>query len=80
MKRRVMSLVIIFFGISISEIVHKEFILTSQTVKSAYYCDFLGECVEMCEDFAPNFDDKRPGYYTTKMHSFSPRNSLPKTT
>jgi hypothetical protein len=40
-------------------IVHKEFLLVGRTVNSAYSCD--GDCVKMCEDFAPNFSDKRTG-------------------
>jgi hypothetical protein len=36
-------------------ICHKEFVLEGQTVKFAYYCDFYGERVKICEDFAGNF-------------------------
>jgi hypothetical protein len=65
-------MLIIFFAIK--EIVHKEFILAGQTVNSAHYCD----CMKMCEDFAPNFGDKRTGYCRTTTHHltlpFSPGN------
>jgi hypothetical protein len=44
-KSRVKSMLIIFFDIMV--IVHKEFVLAGQTVNSAYYCDFYGECVKM---------------------------------
>jgi hypothetical protein len=37
MRSKVKSMLIIFFGIK--EIVHKEFVLASQTVDSTYYCD-----------------------------------------
>jgi hypothetical protein len=39
MKSKVMSILIIFFDIK--WIVHKEVVLASQTVNSAYYCDVL---------------------------------------
>jgi hypothetical protein len=35
----------------IKRIVHKEFILTTITVNSAYYCDILRQLHEMYEDF-----------------------------
>jgi hypothetical protein len=38
-KSKIKSMLIIFFDIK--EIVHKEFGLVDQTVKSAYYCDVL---------------------------------------
>jgi hypothetical protein len=52
-KSKVKSMLIIFFDIK--GIVHKEFLLAGQTVNSAYYCYFYGDCVKMCEDFALNF-------------------------
>jgi hypothetical protein len=55
-KSKVKNILIILFDIK--GIVHKEFILVSQTVNFAYSCDFCGDCVKMCEDFAPNFGDK----------------------
>jgi hypothetical protein len=39
--------------------VNEEFVLAGQTVNPAYYCDFYGDCVKMCEDFYPNFGDKK---------------------
>jgi hypothetical protein len=43
-----------------------------------------GDCVEMCEDFASNFGDRRTGCWITTVHSltlhFSPGNCWPKTT
>jgi hypothetical protein len=45
---------------------------------------FYGDCVKMCEDFAPNFSDKRTGCWITTMHPltlpFSPGNFWPETT
>jgi hypothetical protein len=39
-----------------------------------------GDCLKLCEDFAPNVGDKRTGCYITKMHPltlpFSPGNFL----
>jgi hypothetical protein len=29
---------------------------------------FCGDCVETCEDVAPNFGEKRPGYFTITTH------------
>jgi hypothetical protein len=37
----------------------QEFVLVGQTVNSSYYCDFCGDCMKKCEDFSPNFGDKR---------------------
>jgi hypothetical protein len=45
---------------------------------------FYGACVKMCEDFEPNFSDKRTGCWIMTMHRltlpFSPGNFWPKTT
>jgi hypothetical protein len=45
---------------------------------------FYGDCMKMWEDFAPNFDGKRTGYYITTTYPltrrFSPGNLWPKTT
>jgi hypothetical protein len=45
---------------------------------------FYGDCVKMCEDFAPKFGDKRTGCCITTTHCFalpfSPGNFLPKAT
>jgi hypothetical protein len=82
-KRKVMSMLIICFDIEGT--VHKELILAGQSVKPTHttvklYCD----CVKMCEDFGPNFGDKRTGYCITTRHHlaflFSPRNCLPNAT
>jgi hypothetical protein len=48
---------------------HKELIMADQAATAAYYCDGYGDYVKMCEDFAPNFDDKTTGCYMTTMHS-----------
>jgi hypothetical protein len=58
-QRQEKSMLIIFFDIK--RIVHKEIVPAGQTVNSAYYCDFYGVCVKVCEDFAPNFGNKRSG-------------------
>jgi hypothetical protein len=58
-KSKVKSMHIIFFDIR--EIFHKGFILAGQTVSSAYYVTFYGDCMKMCEDFGLNFGDKRTG-------------------
>jgi hypothetical protein len=61
MESKVKSMLVIFFDIR--EIVLKEFVLAGQTVNSAFCCDVTvyGDCVRMCEDFAPNFRDKGTG-------------------
>jgi hypothetical protein len=56
-KSKVKSMLIIFIDIK----VHKEFVLAGQTVNSAYYCDFYSDCMKTCEDFGPNFGNKRTG-------------------
>jgi hypothetical protein len=43
-KSKVKSMIIIFFDIK--GIVHKEFVLTGQTVNSAYYCNVLQQLHE----------------------------------
>jgi hypothetical protein len=58
--------------IDIKGIVHKEFIMKEQTVNSTYYCDIYSDCMKMCEDFPPNFGDKRTGCCITLP--YSPRN------
>jgi hypothetical protein len=58
-KSKVKNMIIIFFDIK--QIVHKEFVLAGQTM-------FYGKCVKMCEDFAPNFGDKRTGCCSMTMH------------
>jgi hypothetical protein len=58
-KSKVKGIFIIFFDIKGS--VHKEFILAGQIVNSEYYCGVLCDCMKKCEDFAPNFDNKRTG-------------------
>jgi hypothetical protein len=81
-KNKVKSMLIIFIDIKGS--VHKEFILAYQTANSAHYCDVLGDCLKMCEDFAQDFGDKITGCSIITAHRlklpFSPGNSLPKTT
>jgi hypothetical protein len=39
-------------------IVQKEFILSGKTVNSATTVKLYEYCVQVCEDFAPNFGDK----------------------
>jgi hypothetical protein len=68
-KSKVKGMLIIFSGIK--GIVHKEFVLAGHAVNSPYCCDFYGDCVKMCEDIAPNSDDKRTGYRITTL-PFSP--------
>jgi hypothetical protein len=65
--------------LDINWIVHKEFVMADQKANSAYYTETVyGDCVKMCEDFAPNFSDKRAGCCITTMHRhtlpFSPGN------
>jgi hypothetical protein len=63
-------------------IVHKEFVLAGQTVNSAYYCDFYGDCVKMCGTLRSKFGDKRTGYCITTTHRLTyplpPGNFWPK--
>jgi hypothetical protein len=54
-KGKVRSMLISF--LSIKEIVHKEFVLESQTSVPHTTVTFYGDCLKMCEDFAPNFGD-----------------------
>jgi hypothetical protein len=55
-------------------IVHREFVPASQTVNSANYCDVLRRLRNMCEDFVPNFGDKRQNWLlhhdNTPSHTF----------
>jgi hypothetical protein len=69
----------IFFDIE--GIVYKEFILAGQTVNSHTTMSFYGDCVKMCEDFAPNFGDKKlavgplpldQGIFDRKQHDCCP--------
>jgi hypothetical protein len=46
-------------SIDIKVIVHKEFVLAGQTVPHTTVT-FYGDCEKMCEDFVPNFGDKKP--------------------
>jgi hypothetical protein len=62
----VKGMLIIFFDIKGT--VHKESVLVGQTVNSTYYCDFYGDCVKMCGDFAQNLGDKRTGCCITITH------------
>jgi hypothetical protein len=57
-------MLIIFFDIK--EIVHKEFVLAGQTINTTVA--FYDDCVEMCENFAPNFGDKKNGCCITTIH------------
>jgi hypothetical protein len=78
-KNKVKSICIIFFDIK--GIILKEFAMVGQTANSAYYCDVL-QRLKMCEDFAPNFGDKRTGCCITTHDltlPFSPGNVLLKT-
>jgi hypothetical protein len=52
----------------IKGIVHKEFVLASETVQLRILCDVLQQVLKMFEDFAPNFDDKKTGCYITTTH------------
>jgi hypothetical protein len=65
-KSKVKDLLIIFFDTK--GIIRKEFTMAGQTVNSAYYCDALRRLRKMCEDFAPNFDNKITGYCITTTH------------
>jgi hypothetical protein len=56
----------LFFDIN--WIVHKGLVLEGQTVNPAHYSDFYGDCVNMCEDFSPNFGDKRTGSCIKTTH------------
>jgi hypothetical protein len=63
-RRKVKNMLIVFF--EIKGIVHKEFILAGQTVNSTVA--FYGDCVKMCEYFAPKLGDKRTGCYVPTIH------------
>jgi hypothetical protein len=65
-KRKVKSVLTTFFYIR--EIVHKEFLQAGQSIPHTTVT-FYGDCVKMCEDFAPNFGDQRNGCcMTTRQH------------
>jgi hypothetical protein len=53
----------------IKGVLHKQFVLEDQTVNSAHFCNVYGDCVKMCEDFAPNFGDKKLAVAFTTTHS-----------
>jgi hypothetical protein len=67
-KSKVKSTLIIFFDIK--RIVHKEFVLAGQQSIPHTIVTIYGNSVKMCEDFAPNFGDKRTGYCFMKNVSF----------
>jgi hypothetical protein len=75
MKSKVKSVLIIFFDIK--GVVQKEFVLAGQSIQHTNVT-FYGNCVKMCEDFAPNFGNKRTGCCITTTHRltlpFSPGN------
>jgi hypothetical protein len=54
-KSKVRSMLISFFDIK--EIVHKEFVLASLASVPHTTVTVYGDCVKMCEDYAPNFGD-----------------------
>jgi hypothetical protein len=60
-KGKVKSILIIFFELNGN--VHKEFELISHTIVR-----FYGDCMKMCEDFAPNFGDEITGCCITTTH------------
>jgi hypothetical protein len=65
-KSKFKSMPINFFGIK--GIAHKD--SSSQAKQSILHATltFYGNCVKMCEDFAPNFGDKRTGCCITIAH------------
>jgi hypothetical protein len=75
-QSKVSSILIIFFDIK--GIVYKEFVLTGQTVNSAYYCNVLWQLRENLRGFAWNFGYKRIGCCIMTTHCltlpFSPGN------
>jgi hypothetical protein len=81
MKSNVKSMLIIF--LDIKGIVHKEFFLQAKQTITLTTVMFYGNCLKICEDFAPNFSDKRSGCYIITTHHlmllFSPENFLTKT-
>jgi hypothetical protein len=79
-KSKVKSLLIFFY---INGIVHKEFVLASQTVSSAYYCDILRWLRENVQRLRPELWRQKNCllHHNTQSHiSFSPGNFWPKTT
>jgi hypothetical protein len=73
-KIKVKSLIIVFFDIK--GIVIKGFVLSGQTVNSAYI--FYGDCVKMSEEFSQKFIDKETDRCIKTTYrltlSFSPGN------
>jgi hypothetical protein len=72
-KSKVKSMIIIFSDI---RIVNKGFVLSGQTVNSAYM--FCGECVKISEELSQKFSDKETDCCITATHrltlSFLPGN------
>jgi hypothetical protein len=58
-KSKAKSMLITFYDIK--GIVHKEFILAGQIINPHTTVTFYGDCIKMCEDFTPNFGNKRTG-------------------
>jgi hypothetical protein len=80
-KSKVRNILIIFFDTM--GIVHKEFVLVGQTPIPHTTVTFYGDCVKICEELDPNFDDKRTGCFNTTHRltlPFSLGNLWPKTT
>jgi hypothetical protein len=59
----------------IKEIVHKELVLQAKQSIPHTTVTFYGDCVKMCEDFAPNFGDKITGCYIMTKHHLTLRPS-----
>jgi hypothetical protein len=64
-KSKAKSMLIIIFDIK--GIVPKEFVMAGQAVPHTTV-SFYGDCVNMCEDFGPDFGDKRTGRCITSTH------------
>jgi hypothetical protein len=78
MKSKVKSMFIIFFDIK--GVVPKEFVLAGQIVPHTTVSFYCGR-VKICEDFAPDFGDKRTGRcITTTQSPFSPGSFCPEAT
>jgi hypothetical protein len=64
-KSKVKSMLIIFFDIK--AIAQKEFVMAGQSFLHTIVT-FYGDCLKICEDFAPNFGDKSAGCCIKTTH------------
>jgi histone-lysine N-methyltransferase SETMAR len=84
-KRKVKSMLIIFFHAKGKGIFHKQFVLSGQTVNSAYYCDVLRQLCENVQRICPKLwqqrnwllhDDNTPSHTSFFTREFFAKNKM----